>query len=231
MANIRKASETEAIRKRILLSAARLFIEKGYEQTSVKEISEAAGVPANTVFYEMKSKEDILCGLVAYFLDGINSAAFSCVNSFTKDKLFYYVADVCLQLYMAELSEDMRNLYLAAYSLPKTGEAVLKKRTEMVKNLLTDSLPQLETKDYYEIEVASMGIMRGYITVASDMYFTLQTKVKRCIEALLLIYRFSDERIAEALEFIGSFDFEKIAKEAVDKVFRELEIRKSEIFK
>lgn len=231
MANIRKASETEAIRKRIFLSAARLFIEKGYEQTSVKEISEAAGVPANTVFYEMKSKEDILCGLVAYFLDGINSAAFSCVNSFTKDKLFYYVADVCLQLYMAELSADMRSLYLAAYSLPKTGEAVLKKRTEMVKNLLSDSLPQLEMKDYYEIEVASMGIMRGYITVASDMYFTLQIKVKRCIEALLLIYRFSDERIAEALDFIGRFDFEKTAKEAVDRVFREFEIRKDEIFK
>lgn len=100
MANIRKASETEAIRKKVLLSAERLFIEKGYGQTFAKEISEATGIPTNTVFYEMKTEEDILCGLVAV---------------------------VCLQLYMAEISEDMRSLYLAAYSLPKTNEAVSKK--------------------------------------------------------------------------------------------------------
>lgn len=71
-----------------------------------------------------------------------------------------------------------------------------------------------------------MGIIGGYITVASDMHFHC-AKAKRCIEALLPVYRFSYEKIAEALEFIGRSDFKKIAKEAVDKVFREFEIRKN----
>ena len=48
-------------------------------------------------------------------------------------------------------------------------------------------LPYLETKDVYELEIASASNMRGYISVPCDMYFTIDRKVKRFLESNLKI--------------------------------------------
>ena len=39
MANIRNVEQTAEIRKKVFVAATKLFIEKGYEHTTVKEIS------------------------------------------------------------------------------------------------------------------------------------------------------------------------------------------------
>lgn len=56
---------------------------------------------------------------------------------------------------MAETSEDMRNLYLNAYSLPKVSEAVRLRLTKEMQHILSSELPELEPKGYYEIEIKS----------------------------------------------------------------------------
>ena len=94
-------------------------MEKGYERTTVQDIAKLSGVPKTKIFYEMKSKEDILCALVTKFLNGVTAASDAVSTKLTDDKVFIYVADEVLQIYMADMSEDMRNLYLAGYSLQK----------------------------------------------------------------------------------------------------------------
>ncbi len=229
MANIRNAERTAEIRKKVLMAATQLFIEKGYENTTVRDISKLAGVPTNTIFYEMKTKEDILCALLNYFLDGVFGLANSYSKKYTDDEMLQYVVYVCLQLYMAETSEDMRNLYLNAYSLPKVSEAIRLRLTKEMQHILSSQLPELEPKDYYEIEIASSGIMRGYISVPCDVYFTAQIKSKRCIEMMMLIYRFKEEKIQRAIEFVDKFDFKTIANEAIKLVFEELAVKSEKV--
>lgn len=229
MANIRNSKQTAEIRKKVLVAATQLFIEKGYENTTVKDISKLAGVPTNTIFYEMKTKEDILCALLNHFLDGVFSLANSYSKEHTDDEMLRYMVYVCLQLYMAETSEDMRNLYLNAYSLPKVSEAVRLRLTKEMQHILSSELPELEPKDYYEIEIASSGIMRGYISVSCDVYFTAQIKSKRCVEMMMLIYRFKEEKIQQAIEFVDGFDFKTMANQAIKLVFEELAVRSEKV--
>lgn len=229
MANIRNVEQTAEIRKKVFVAATKLFIEKGYEHTTVKEISKLAGVPTNTIFYEMKTKEDILCALLNYFLDGVFGLANSYAKKHTDDEILRYVVYVCLQIYMAETSEDMRNLYLNAYSLPKVSEAIRLRLTKEMQNALSHEFPELEPKDYYEIEIASSGIMRGYISVPCDMYFTAKVKSKRCVEMMMLIYRFKEEKIQQAIEFVEKFDFKTMANQAIKIVFEELAVRSENI--
>lgn len=94
-----------------------------------------------------------------------------------------------------------------------------------MQHILSSELPELEPKDYYEIEIASSGIMRGYISVPCDVYFTAQIKSKRCIEMMMLIYRFKEEKIQQAIEFVDRFDFKTMANEAIKLVFEELAVR------
>src|SRR5580704_2962794 len=53
----RKRRET---RRRLAETGLRLFLERGYDETTLDAIAEAAGVSRRTVFHYFEQKEDIL---------------------------------------------------------------------------------------------------------------------------------------------------------------------------
>ena len=204
-------------------AAATLFLTRGFNQTTVKEISAAAGVSTNTIFYEMKSKDEMLVELVRYVLEGQFRATAKMLNGITDDKILFYAAETTLQLHMAESSEYIRELYGAAYSLPKSTEYIQKTITGKLEEIFKEHLPHLETKDFYELEVASGGIMRGFMTIPCNMYFTMERKVRRYLETTLLVFRVPDEKINESITFVSQFDFTKIAADVIQSMIEELE--------
>ena len=225
MAYIRDAVETAEIHKKVLTAATALFIQKGFEKTTIMDISKLSEVPKSKILYEMNSKEQILVHLVAEFLDGVTEASDAVSTKLTDDKLLIFMANEVLQIYMAEMSEDMRNLYLAAYSMPKTSEAVLRRRSEMLFDKFGYMFPTFALKDYYELEIATMGIMRAYMSVPCDIYFTIEAKVDRLISTMLKIYDVDKQTIDEVKEFMKKIDFESVSKNTVDAVFEEFSIR------
>ena len=60
----RTVKQAEVRRDEILDEAARLFVAKGYEATTITELQEAAGVARGTLYYHFRSKEDVLDGLI-----------------------------------------------------------------------------------------------------------------------------------------------------------------------
>ena len=225
MANIRSDAETKELHRKILTAATALFVQKGYEKTSLTDIAKLSGVSKRIIIYEMNSKEEILVHLVAKFLDGITEASDAVSTKLTDDKLLIFMANEVLQIYMAEMNDDMRNLYLAAYSMPKTSEAVLRRRSEILYVKFGYLFPSFALKDYYELQIATMGIMRAYMSVPCDMYFTLEAKTDRLLSTMLKIYDVEKQTIDEVKEFIKKIDFESVSKNTVDAVFEEFSIK------
>ena len=225
MANIRSEEATAELHRKILTAATALFMQKGFERTTFVDIAKLSDVPKSKILYEFASKEEILSLLVTEFLDGVAKASDAVSKKLTDDKLLIFMASEVLQIYMAEMSDDMRNLYLAGYSMPKTSEEVLKRRTEILYREFGNMLPYLELKDFYELEIASMGIMRAYMSVPCTMYFTLEAKTDRLISTILKIYDIDNKRIEETKEFMKKIDFEAVAKKTVEDVFEELGIK------
>lgn len=225
MANIRSEEATAELHRKILTAATALFMQKGFERTTFVDIAKLSDVPKSKILYEFASKEEILSLLVTKFLDGVAEASDAVSKKLTDDKLLIFMASEVLQIYMAEMSDDMRNLYLAGYSMPKTSEEVLKRRTEILYREFGNMLPYLELKDFYELEIASMGIMRAYMSVPCTMYFTLEAKTDRLISTILKIYDIDNKRIEETKEFMKKIDFETVTKKAIEDVFEELGIK------
>ena len=225
MANIRSEEATAELHRKILTAATALFMQKGFERTTFVDIAKLSDVPKSKILYEFASKEEILSLLVTKFLDGVAEASDAVSKKLTDDKIQIFMASEVLQIYMAEMSDDMRNLYLAGYSMPKTSEEVLKRRTEILYREFGNMLPYLEFKDFYELEIASMGIMRAYMSVPCSMYFTLEAKTDRLISTILKIYDIDNKRIEEVKEFMKKIDFEAVAKKTVEDVFEELGIK------
>lgn len=223
MANYRDPNETLRIRTKVLHAAAKLFLTQGFSATTVKQIAAAAGVSTSTMLYVHGSKEDILAELVRFVLESQFGATEKLLRGITDDKILFYAAETALQLHIVESSEYIRELYNAAYSLPKTTDIIQHTITGKLEGIFREHLPHLETKDFFELEVASGGIMRAFIAIPCDMYFTMSRKISRFMETTFLIYRVSDEKIRQAVEFVSQFDFEKIARELIHQMLESLE--------
>ncbi|MBX9696078.1 MAG: TetR/AcrR family transcriptional regulator, partial [Cyanobacteria bacterium] len=59
----RREEKREATRQDILNAAFSLFMECGYDATSVDTITEKANVAKGTFYYHFKSKEEVMMGL------------------------------------------------------------------------------------------------------------------------------------------------------------------------
>lgn len=225
MSNYRDPAETEQIQKKVLMVSANLFLQNGFYRTTIQEIADEAHLSKSILMYMFKSKEDILCKLVGYVLDGQFSMTKKFLEGKTEDKILFYAAETTLQLYMAESSESVRDLYAAAYSLPKTSDMIQHTITGKLEVIFREHLPHLETKDFYELEIASGGIMRGFMARPCDMYFTMQRKVRRFLETTFLVYQVPREKIEEAIAFVSQFDYDALALAAIDSLLRYLSVQ------
>ncbi|MBQ3058058.1 MAG: helix-turn-helix transcriptional regulator [Clostridia bacterium] len=207
------ATEVMTVKKQIVLSAAKLFMHQGFTNTSVKEISVESGVSENAIYYEMKTKENILTELIGHVLAKQKLDAIKIVGDITDDKLLLYATEKVLQLHLAEISEQMRELYTMVYSIPKAWDIIKQSNTIRLKNVFGKTHPELALSDFYELEIAAGGIVRGYLSTPCDMYFTMDHKVSRLITSLFKVFDVSEEKITETLEFLSQFDFEELAEE------------------
>ncbi len=56
----RKSKGTRSSRELLIATAARLFAKNGYNKTNMRELADAVGMKAGSIFYHFKGKEEIL---------------------------------------------------------------------------------------------------------------------------------------------------------------------------
>ncbi len=218
----KKTAEMETKRAHLLCCAAKLFLQHGYSDTSMRELAKSADVPTSAYYQSFGDKEGVLYELVKYVLHRQFDVASELVKDFPEDRIFYYAVETTLQLYLTESGENIRDLYATAYSLKKTTELIQSTITDKLEYVFGEKLPKYEKKDFYKKEIASGGIMRGFMTIPCDMWFTMDQKVEAFLENTFLLYRIPEEKIRQAIEFVSQFDFTTIAKNMIDTMLCEL---------
>lgn len=219
----RKGYDWNKVKAKVLNVSARMFLTEGYDQATIRKIAAAVKMNSGSITYVFGTKEAVVCELVKYVLEGQFSFTEKLLQGKTDDKILFYAAETTLQLFMAESNEHVRKLYNVAYSLPNSSEIIYHMITKKLETIFKETLPDWQTKDFYEREIASAGVMRNYMSVPCDMYFTMDRKVKGFIESTLLLYRVPDEKIKQAIEFVSQFDFSDLAKQIIDGMLAELE--------
>ncbi len=214
---------TDILKQRILNAAAKNFLQKGFTNTTLKDISTVAGINNGSINNHFKTKEDMLYDLVGLVLGQQFSVSQRLLEGKTEDKMLFYAVETVLQLHIVEMSEALRDVYAAAYSLPKTSDLIQQTITSKWEYIFKEHLPDLETKDFYMLEIATGGIMRGFMTVPCNMWFTMDMKVEAFLECSFRMYKVPDQKINLAKEFVKQFDFKTIAKQTIEALFHYLE--------
>ena len=211
-------SMSEKVRSRVLHAAAKLFLEKGYVNSTMKEISSLAGVNYGSMMFAFRSKEEILSELVGIVLDGQFESTARLLVGKTEDKILFYAAETTLQLYMAESSEHIRELYTLSYSQSASSNIIYEKITVKLAEIFKEQYPDYTQGEFYEKELASAGVMRNYMTRPCGIYFTMDRKVRAFLENTFLLYEIPREKISEAIEFVSQFDWKRIARDVIDNM-------------
>ena len=224
MANIGRKEKYYQVKSKILRSAAKLFLEKGYKNTTMNELAKVSNISYGALFRTFEDKEAVLCELVGYVLEAQFEMSEKLLKDY-EDKILFYAFETTLQLYLAESSEHVREMYIVSYSLFNSSQKVYDTITNKLEYIFKEHLPNLETKDFYELEIASAGIMRNFMSVPCDIHFTMEHKIRRFLETTFLIYRVDDKKINEAIEFISKFDFKEIANDLLTSLLNYLETK------
>lgn len=213
----------EQVRSKVLHAAAKLFLEKGFTESRMREISTLAGVSYGSMMFIFRCKEEILSELVGFVLDGQFEATKELLQGKTDDKILFYAAETTLQLYIAESSKHMRELYSLSYSQQASSTIIYEKITLILADIFKEQYPEYTQGEFYEKELASAGIMRNFMTRPCGIYFTMDRKVRAFLENTFLLYEIPRKKIEEAIKFVEQFDWKSIADGVIKNMLTYLE--------
>lgn len=211
-----------ARRNKMLKAATFLFLEQGYEKTTTTQIAKAAGMSQASFFAAFESKEAILLELTKIMFSSQFVAAAAMMP--TDDPLLLYALETGLQLHITELSEPLRELYVATYTLSSTSEFVYQSTTKKLMKIFGPYLPEAQENDFYELEIASASVTRGFMARPCDMYFTMERKLRRYLSCCFRIYKVPEEVYAPVIEAALARDLKSDAEKIIAATVQRAEL-------
>ena len=208
-------------RKKILTACVRLFLEQGYKNTSVSQIVNEAGVARGSYLNLFPTKDKILLDLTETMFGG----QFGMARSITDTKLppvYAYALETAIQLTLTELNENLREIYIEAYSLPETSEYIYLHTTAELKQIFSANFPDYSDSDFYEMEIGTAGLMRNYMARKCDIHFPLERKLSRFLTAAMRVYRVPEDELEQTVRFVERLDIRSIAERVMHSLFQTL---------
>ena len=214
----RDSSETK---RKILTVCVRLFLEQGYKSTSISQIVDEAGVARGSYLNLFPTKDKILLDLTETMFGGQFGMARSIVDT-KLPPVYAYAVETAIQLTLTELNENLREIYIEAYSLPDTSEYIYLHTTAELKQIFGVTFPDNTESDFYEMEIGTAGLMRNYMARKCDIHFPLERKLSRFLTAAMRVYRVPEDELEQTVRFVERLDIRSIAERVMHTLFQTL---------
>lgn len=207
--------------QKMLRAAVMLFVEKGYEGTTTAEIARSVGMTPSSFFRAFPNKEALLLELTKWIFDGQYDLAREISGS--DDAQLICAVEAGLELHTAELSEPLREVYVAAYSLPSTSRYIYKAMSERLFKSFGSYQPDAQAKDFYEMEIACASMLRGYMDIPCDVYFTIEAKIAWFLDCSLKLVSVGEQERREIIRTTLSMDLRETAEQILRSTIKKVE--------
>ena len=217
----RDSSETK---RKILTVCVRLFLEQGYKNTTVSQIVDEAGVARGSYLNLFPTKDRILLELTETMFGG----QFGVARSIADSKLlpvYAYAVETAIQMTLTELNENLREIYIEAYTQKEASEFIFRETAKELYQIFGPYQPELTARDFYDMEIGSASIMRGYMAHPCDEELTLEKKLRLFLTMSLRAYNVPKEETEQAIRFVEGLDIRTISEQVMQALFRALAMR------
>ena len=204
----RDSSETKW---KILTVCVRLFLEQGYKKTSVSQIVDEAGVARGSYLNLFPTKDRILLELTETMFGGQFGVARSIADS-KLPPVYAYAVETAIQLTLTEQNENLREIYIEAYTQKEASEFIFRETAKELYQIFGPYQPELTARDFYDMEIGSASIMRGYMAHPCDAELTLEKKLRLFCSMSLRAYRVPEDEREQVIRFVEGLDIRAIAE-------------------
>ena len=217
----RDSSETK---RKILTVCVRLFLEQGYKNTTVSQIVDEAGVARGSYLNLFPTKDRILLELTETMFGGQFGVARSIADS-KLPPVYAYAVETAIQLTLTELNENLREIYIEAYTQKEASEFIFRETAKELYQIFGPYQPELTARDFYDMEIGLASIMRGYMAHPCDEELTLEKKLRLFLTMSLRAYNVPKEETEQAIRFVEGLDIRTISEQVMQALFRALAMR------
>ena len=210
-------------KQRILTVCVQMFIEKGFKSTTMLDIIREADVSSGTFQNIFRTKDGVLMALIDVMFGNQFGEARKALSQ-ADNPMLVYALEVAIQLAIVELNENLREIYVEAYTEKNLSEYIYQKTSGEICKIFAQYNPDWEESDFYESDIGSAGMMRAYMMRKCDKYFTLKKKIEKYLNMSLRCYNVPPATIAQTIAALGKVDIENMAKNVMNELFSALEM-------
>ena len=211
-------------KKKILTVCVRLFLEKGYKGTTVAEIVHEAGVSVSSFQNIFRAKDGVLTELVEFMFGNQFSAARKIAGT-SLPPVYIYAAETAIQMTLTELNENLREIYIEAYTQKEASEFIFHETAKELHRIFGCYQPTLSAQDFYDLEIGSAGIMRAYMAYPCNAELTLEKKLQLFLSSSMRVYKVPEQEQKNVLAFISSLPIRELSEQVMQELFKALAMR------
>ena len=139
--------------------------------------------------------------------------------------VYVYAVETAIQMTLTELNENLREIYIEAYTEKEASEYILRETAKELHGIFGSYLPNATERDFYNMEIGSASIMRGYMAHPCDEELTLEKKLRLFLTMSLRAYNVPKEEVEQVIRFVEGLDIRAIAEQVMQKLFKALAMR------
>ena len=211
-----KSPTISDMERNILKISTELFLNQGYDKTTIRQIAEKSGIGRGHLYYYFKKKEDILIHIFKQILNKI----YDDVIESSDDKaeiLLSYATIQCIYTYTLVLNEKLFRIYLQGSNIEIVRRAAQDILIDLCKKKAKDMNYNISEKDIcFSITIGYAGecelLKRFY---HGEKNFDIDSIVKSIISTRLLLLNIIDYKqvcliVDKAMKEAKKFDYNNI---------------------
>lgn len=191
----KREQQSAQVRRQIIDSARQLFLQQGFDATTMRQIGEAASVTTGSLYHFFEHKDAIFLEIVREVFAVADTLARQTLHN-DPDPYLNLMLELGVQLKTAFSNDAIAGLYLAAHHSPTVTGFILDSATARNRQLFG----QLNLDDA-ELRVRTL-LLKGCLTsLIEERVYRGQADLRRCLDTLLTqscrLFELAEPRIAE----------------------------------
>ncbi len=193
-------------RYKILLCAAKLFLEKGYKDTYVTTITNMLKISTGNLTFHFPTKEHILAELVKEL--NLFQQQIAVSNDHTEVSLpGAYLLELVMFASICEENPNIRDLMVAAYTYPLSLEMVRANDTQRAKSVFGEFCPEWTETDFIQAENVVSGIEYAMYRTENTQQISFEQRVTSSIDAIMKVYEVPENIRQNIIAEVMSADY------------------------
>ncbi len=205
-------------RYEIIQTATRLFLEKGYSETTPKLICEELDISTGNLTYYFPTKEHLLAELVE-MLCTFQGKLLQSVMEEGETSILAVCLELATMAAMSEESEIAKDFFVSAYSSPKCLEIIRQNDAERAKRIFSPYCPDWTDLQYIEAEILVSGVEYATLVTTADTA-PLENRIAGALNNIMLIFHVPQETRNQKINKILSHDYRSVGRRIL-KQFKE----------